>query len=420
MFKKITSSGLLAVITLGSGNVVGTVISAVALILFSRFMGPTEFGLFSAAFAAMQIVVRVADLGTNMAMERAIARVYGSDNRLADRLMRIGFWLKAIVFFVLTVVGWIISPWLGMILHIESIPLIRSAILLSAGTIFFEYTTLVFQATHQFGIVARITIAQAVGKILLGIILIWQGALHAASGLLVYGLMPGLGALSGWVKSPLVSFTLPASWKKDLRIILSVAKWTGIAAVAATLADNIDTLMVKSFMSSYDTGIWSGAVRIAAFASLVGWTIGAVLNIRVAKYHDIEHLKAYMGKAWKIGLASFLFIIASIPLAGFAIWVTIGQAYLIGTTPLQILLLATGLSAAVSPYVALFYLFDRPEYYAITGIIQTIILIVGDFILIPHFGLIGAAWVRVIVRVVVLLFTLIYARSAYVNHTHSR
>lgn len=420
MFKKITSSGLLAIITLGSGNVVGTIISAIALILFSRFMGPTEFGLFSAAFAAMQIVVRLADLGTNMATERAIARVHGSDDYLAHRLMQVGFWLKATAFLCLAIVGWALTPWLGRLLHIESRLLIRSAILLSAGTIFFEYTTLVFQATHRFGIVARITIAQAIGKILMGILLISQGTLHATSGLFVYGLMPGLGALSGWIKSPLPSLTLPPSWKKDLNSILSIAKWMGVAAIAATLADNIDTLMVKSFMSSYDTGIWSGAVRIAAFASLIGWTVGAVLNIRVAKYHDVKHLQVYMGKAWKIALLSSLVILVSLPLAGFSIWVTIGKSYLAGTTPLQILLFSTSLSAAISPYVALFYLFDRPEYYAISGIIQTIILIVGDYLLIPHFGLIGAAGVRVIVRVVVLFFTLWYARRAYVNHIHSR
>jgi O-antigen/teichoic acid export membrane protein len=416
MSKDLKSRGLAAIAVLGSGNVVGTVISAIALILFSRFMGPAEFGLFSAAFAAMQIVVRVADLGTNMATERAIARVYGHDNQLADRLMRVGFWLKAVNFAACATIGWFIAPWIGSLLRLDSVSLIRSAILLASGTIFFEYTTLVFQATHHFGMVARITIAQAIGKLLFGFILIWQGILHATSGLLVYGLLPGVGALTAWVKNPLTSFTLPKSWQKDLWAILAVAKWTGLAAVAATLADNIDTLMVKSFMTSYDTGIWSGAVRIATFASLVGWSIGSVLNIRVAKYHDPAHLKTYLGKAWKLALLSFLVIFVCLPLAGFSIWVTIGQAYLSATAPLQILLIASGLAAATSPYVALFYLFDRPQYYALAGFISTGILLLGDYFAIPAFGLMGVAWIRVVVRIAVLVFTLLYARRAIEQH----
>jgi O-antigen/teichoic acid export membrane protein len=169
------------------------------------------------------------------------------------------------------------------------------AFLLSLGTVFFEYSTALMQSTHRFALVARITIAQALGKLIFGLILIWQGVLHATSALLIYGLLPGIGALLGWNRQILSSFRLPNTWKKDLRIILSVAKWTSIAAIAATLADNVDTLIVQSFMRSYDTGIWSGAARIATFASVIGWSIGSVLSVRVARYHDPKHLR-YLSK----------------------------------------------------------------------------------------------------------------------------
>jgi O-antigen/teichoic acid export membrane protein len=421
MSQNVKPTGLLSIFILGSGNVIGTIISAVALILFSRFMGPTEFGLFSAAFAAMQIVVRLSDLGTNMAAERAIARVHGRDDQLSDRLMRVAIWFKLSSFALCIVVAWVLAPWISTtLLHIENVAIIRISFLLALGTIFFEYSTIVFQSTHRFAMVARITIAQALGKLLFGIIFIWQGMLHATEGLLIYGLLPGIGALFGWKKNTLSSYTLPATWKQDLKIILSVAKWTAISAIAATLADNIDTLLVQSFMSSYDTGIWSGAVRIASFASVLGWSVGSVLSVRVAKYNNQEHLNKYLKKAWKVALAIFVLLALSIPLAELAIKLTIGSAYLIGTLPLQILIIAAGLAGASAPYVALFYLFDRPEYYAYAGIIQTLILILGDVIFIPQYGLVGAAWVRVVVRVVVLAFTLVYARSAYVKHIHSR
>ena len=417
MSETVKPTGLLSIAVLGSGNVIGTIISAIALILFSRFMGPTEFGLFSAGFAAMQIVVRLSDMGTNMAAERAIARVHGRDDDLADRFMRVTLWFKLVSFMIFLVLGYLLAPWIAhSLLHLDDIRLLRISFALALGTIFFEYSSIVFQSTHRFGMVARITIAQALGKLLFGLILIWQGMLQAVAGLLVYGLLPGIGALLGWSKNPLSTFTLPKTWKKDLQIILKVAKWTAIAAIAATLADNIDTLLVQAFMRSYDTGIWSGAVRIASFASVIGWSVGAVLNVRVAKYQSAEHLNEYLKKAWKLALFIFVALALSLPLAGLAIKLTIGSAYLAGTIPLQILIIAAGLAGAASPYVALFYLFDRPEYYAYAGLLQTAILILGDLIFIPSFGLIGAAWVRVVVKVAVLLFTLIYARRAYVWH----
>lgn len=423
MSQVVKSPGLLSILILGSGNVIGTLISALALILFSRFMGPTEFGLFSAAFATMQILVRLADLGTNMATERAIARVHGQDNSLSDRLMRTAFWFKLLVTTLTLTITWIFSPWIAhSFLHLEDVQLIHLAIVTSIGTVFFEYSTIVFQSTQHFAAVARITIAQALGKLIFGLIFITQGMLNASSALLIYGILPGVGAFLGWNYRVLTSLSLPSTWKKDLHTILVVAKWTLIAALSATLADNVDTLLVQSLLSSYDTGIWSGAVRIATFANVIGWSVGSVLSVRVAKYKTREHLHAYLAKAWKLSLAIFVLIMLSLPLASLAIRLTIGSAYLSSTVPLQILLFSTAITGAITPYVALFYLFDKPQYYAVAGIIQTLVLIVGDLLTIPSYGLLGSAWSRVGVRLAIMVFTLIYARSAYVGYfrTHDR
>lgn len=417
MAQQIKSKGLLSIAVLGSGNILGTIISAIALILFSRYMGPTEFGLFSAAFAAMQIVVRLTDLGTNTAVERAIARVIASNIRLADRLMRVALWFKLFTYLICVSIAWYLSPWIAhSFLKIDDVALIRSAFLYSLGTIFFEYSRIILQSSHKFALVAHITIAQAIGKLGFGLIFIWQGLLNAGNALFIYGLIPGIGALLAWKRNTLSSFMLPQTWKADFKIIFAVAKWTAVAAIAATLSDNIDTLLVQSFMSSYETGIWAGAVRIATFASVIGWSVGAVLNVRVAKYTDPKNLRNYLNKSWKLSLAIIFLLALSLPFAPIIINLTIGSAYLEGVIPLQILIMSSALSGAASPYIALFYLFDKPQYYAYAGIIETITIILGGIILIPMFGLVGAAVARVLVRAIVLGFTLIYARSAYVSY----
>ncbi|MFZ2199587.1 MAG: oligosaccharide flippase family protein [Microgenomates group bacterium] len=416
MFKSLKPSGLLSVIVLGSGNVMGMLISAVALILFSRYMGPSEFGLFSAAYAAMQIIVRLADFGTNMAAERAIARVHGQDSDFADSLMRVAFWFKLASFGFVATLAWFTAPWISStLLHLNNPSIIHFAVVLSLGTIFFEYSTLVFQSTHRFGQAARIVIAQAIGKFIFGLIFMYLGILHAKEALVIFGLMPGVGALLGWDKNTVTTFKLPKTWKSDLYHILNVAKWTLIAGLAASLAENIDTLMVQSFMTSFDTGIWAGVGRIATFASVLGLSVGAVLNVRVAKYARHSDLLSYLQKTWKIALAIFVGLLLAIPLAGLAIQLTIGPAYLPGVVPLQILIVATAIAGAAIPFVALFYLFDRPEYYAYAGLIQITTLVIGDLLLIPRYGLMGASVVRVIMRFAVLAFTLLYVRESK-NH----
>jgi O-antigen/teichoic acid export membrane protein len=95
---------------------------------------------------------------------------------------------------------------------------------------------------------------------------------------------------------------------------------------------------------------------------------------------------------------------------------TIGQEYLGAVYPLQILLIAMGLSAAISPYSALFYLFDRPQYYAYAGIMTALFLIVGDYYLIPQIGISGAAYVRLAVKTITLIFTVYYAFNSLHKH----
>ncbi len=409
-------SSLASILTVSAGNFIGMLASAIALIIYSRFMGPAEFGIFSVAFAFMQIVVRIADFGTNMAAERTIARAYDHPSR-RDGLIQTTLWLKTISYLIIFILMWNLAPWITLdLLHINNIGLIRSAVLLSSGTIIFEYATLVFQATHRFDLVARITIAQGLGKLIFSLLLIWQGMLNSFLGLLIYGILPGVGALLGFVKKPLSSFSLPPRWRIQLKQILSVAKWTAVAALAITVADNLDILMVQSLMSSYDVGLWSGVVRLATFANLVGWSIGSVLNVRVARYDRIDHLREYLRKAWKLSLAVFLGILIFIPLAGFAIHYSIGSSYIGATIPLQILLVSIAISSATVPYIALFYVFDSPQYYALSGILQTVLLILGDLYFIPLYGLVGSAWVRVAVRLALFIFTLYYAKRSYFNH----
>lgn len=412
--------GLAQVLLLSTGNAVGMVISAIALILYSRHLGPAEFGIFSVAFAFMQIIVRVADFGTNMAAERAIARVSHLDQSQSDSLIRTTLGLKIASFVLVGTISWLLAPWIThSLLHLDNIALIHSAIVLALGTIMFEYSTLVSQATHRFVLVAHITIAQGIGKLVFSLILMWQGVLTAASGLWIYGLMPGVGAVIAFRSAP-IALSLPTHWRQNLAQILSVAKWTGVAALALTIADNLDVLMVQSLMSSFDAGIWSGAVRIAAFANLIGWSLGSVLNVRVARYHTKVHLSSYLGKAWKLSLAVFLGLVALIPLSSLAINLTIGSSYTVATAPLQILLISTALYGATAPFAALFYAFDRPQYYAIAGLLQTILLIAGDYLLIPRYGLEGSAWVRVGIRLILFIFTILYALRAYHNHFVSR
>lgn len=413
MHKLLRSDSLLSIFVLGGGNIFGTIISAITLIIFSRQLGPSEFGLFSAVFALMQIVVKLVDSGTTTATERALARAHAHTPARVRSLLTVAAVLKLGLYLFWSTLGFFAASFLAHnYLKIPDTTLIRQAILLSLGTVIFEYSTIAFQSAGRFGLVARITLAQATGKLLGGLLLLFNSALNATTALWLYALMPALGSLAGWLQGRVIPVGLaPVAWKQHSRLILSVAKWTSIATIAATFADNLDTLIVQSLLNLHDTGIWSASARIAAFAQIIPWTIGSVLNIRVTRFHERRHLMAYLKKAKIIGLASALIIALALPFSGLALTLTVGPAYLSGTTALMLMLISTSLTALTTPYAALYYLFDKPQYYAYAGIISTVLLITLDYLLIPLYGLTGAGITRIITRFAVLLFTFLYTRA---------
>lgn len=404
------SDGLVAMGVLSLGNIGGTLISALALIIFSRILGPAEFGIFSALFALMQIMVRLTDFGLTAALDRTVAGAYQSHPARARRAMLVALYLKAALATLVLGGALLVAPVIAERLKLDNLLLIRLAIILSLATGLFEYVAVLFQSTHQFGSVAKLTIAQATGKLILGVVAIVTGSLTAGSALLIYGCMPGAAALMFLKKSPLpIEKKLPTSWQGTAQTLGKVAIWTGLAALAATVADNVDTLLVQSYLSAHDTGLWAAASRIASFAFLIPWSVGVVLNVRVARYRDPSHLRAYLHKAHLAAIGSFLLILVGIPLSGLGIWVTAGNAYLAATPALELMLLAAALAAATAPYASLFYVLDYPVYYALAGIIGSVALIGLDFVGIPWGGLIGAGLARVAARAAVLIFTLCFA-----------
>lgn len=410
MHNLLKSRSLASIFVLGGGNVVGTLISAITLIIFSRLLGPTDFGLFSSAFALMQIMVRLVDSGTTTATERALARANSANLTSHKTIMTISAYLKLGLYLFWLFLGLLGAEYLAKnYLGLADSGLIKLALLLSLGTVVFEYATVIFQSAGQFGLVARITLAQALGKLFGGLFLLTQSALTSTSALWLYGLMPFFGAMAGWINTPhKLSLKLGKNWGKEAKSLLAVAKWTGVAAISASLADNLDTLMVQSLMTLHDTGVWAASARIATFASILPWTIGSVLNIRVTQFHEKRHLFAYLKKARWISLGSAALILLLLPFAGLIISLSVGPEYLEGTSALRLMLVATSLLAMTTPIASLYYLFDKPQYYAYSGLIATILLIVMDYLLIPLFGLHGAAYARIIVRAAVLGFTLTY------------
>lgn len=418
IIKKLTQSeGLKSSAIVTFGNLGGTTVSAVALMIISRYLGPTQFGVFSAGFSLLLILNRAGDLGINLATQRYLASKKNPEN---DSMVQSAFLAKAFISVIIILIGLTSSDFISShFLHLNNPLIVKLAFFSSIAVIYFDYVNTIIQAMQSFSLFAFSVFFQASLKIIGVILMIYFSIISPSSLVILYGGTPFLASLLVGLKNKLHLINFSQSkktLKNDLKKILPTIKWTSVAVISAALADNLDVLIVQNMLTSDKTGIFSAAVRVATFASLIGLSIGTVLNIRVAKYTTKEHLDTYLRKAKLLAGLSFLAICSLTIFSKLLLLVTAGSSYLGGTNTLSLLLVSTAFLTATTPYISLFFVFEKPQYFAISGILTATILIASDILLIPIFGIQGAGYARIITRGLLFLFTLIYAKKAYKEH----
>lgn len=412
LLKSVSSSeGLRSTAVVTIGNVVSTGLGAVAMIMAFRLVTPAEFGIFSAIFALMMIVVKIADLGTNIAMQKILSQPDEEiDNNDKKAVWGTVFLFKFIIGLLLIFLTFVFSSSLSSITNLSAGYLLIG-VSSALGMIIYDQLVVTAQALQKFGLSVAVSSLQSVLKII-GLTIFYILDIAKPSLLIVlYGLAPLLGSLL----VPLL-IVLPLgkiNWEKSKKMIWHIARFSSIAILSAAMADNIDILMIQSMLGGDDTGIYSAAARIASFVAIVGYATGTVLSVRVAKYKTKEHLTKYLRKAAQLAAASIVLMLISTIFAKPLILFTAGSPYLPAVTSLRYLLAATGLVMATSPYSALFYTLDKPQYFAISGVLISVLLLTGNYLFIPLFGLEGAGIAKLATRIIIFIFTYWYSRISY-------
>jgi O-antigen/teichoic acid export membrane protein len=255
-------------------------------------------------------------------------------------------------------------------------------------------------------------VSQATVKVLSAITLLLLNISDPLIAFITYASCPIFGCIYGIIVMPtwIVSKIKPTT--AQYQAINKVLKYTSIAIIVGAISDNIDVLMVKSFLSNYETGLYSAGARLSMLVSLFGYSLSTVLNPRVSRYQSKDHFKKYVPKALLISAIALIGTVISIPLAKPLLLITAGGEYLEAITTVKYLLAAGFVVLATTPFVSMFYVLDKTQYFAIRGVIQMIVLITTNLLLIPQFGIVGAGMARLITRITAFMFTAIYAGFA--------
>jgi O-antigen/teichoic acid export membrane protein len=387
------------------GTVLTGLLMAIAFIFVSRVLGPERFGVFSVSLALMGLLMRIPDLGLSQVMLKMLGNWHTQEKKIQSFLSLILYW-KVWLSGGLLLIGTLLIPVFERVLKYPYPWLLFLTVVGSVLITFYEYVYVVLASKHNFKWVTILGTSQSVIKSVGFAILLYVGVRAVEPLAVIYFLAPAIVAAFFLVRFRRQMLFFPTSGTSELRgEIKTFAIHAAFGTLFMTLISNLDLLLVQSALNPFETGIYSGAGKIAVFVAFLSSAIGGVLNNRVARYRDRTTLQSYLKKSLSIVLLSALGFIAFVPFAGLIVRLTIGPEYSSGVAALIVLVLNAFLSMAVVPYIAFFYAVDRPAYFSVGGLIQVVIIVLGNMIFLPSVGIMAAAWSRVLATSIFALFT---------------
>ena len=340
-------------------------------LIFGRILGPSLYG---------ELVATISLIGLIMSAFSFFGIVivkFVSSAEPKDLSSVLGWFNSKVIKIaaIITVLIWIVSPFLGSFTHLS-----RSITILFAPLLFFSIISLVYrsflQGIMKFKEVAILSNIELFGRLIFGLIFIYLNmkVFGAVLGMLLSGISVVLLTKYflkrvGFAKNTVEGF----NWKKIVTYALPVF----VVSFSFTSLLTSDMIMVKHFFTSYDAGIYGAVSNLGKIIFYGTAPIGAVMfpliakkKSQKAKFTNIFLLSILLvtGLGFTVLLLYYLFPSA-------AINILYGEKYLVGSKYLLLM--------------GLYYIL-----YSIANLMSSFLLsidLIKPLIIIPVFALIQIA-----------------------------
>ncbi len=256
-----------------TSDVVVRLVSTIATIALARYLGPSDYGIYSVAFALAGIVGFLSDLGTGQTYLRERTRVGCDEPILVASFFKVRavFALLATVLALLLISGVYRTEPLRTVCLIIVIPTIWGATLNGFASIFFSARQ---EMQYVAGIRSFMSLTQA-AAIIAGVSLGWSlqklalvpGLSLLASGLLGYVLVRrNIGRFSGWNAA-----LLEGLWLFSL------------AGIMGMLAPQLGPLTLERVTTLEEVGLFAAVYRIPAFLMQIPMAISSAFYPQMFK-----------------------------------------------------------------------------------------------------------------------------------------
>jgi len=365
-------------------SIVGvTVVSYLATIYFAHFLGPAILGAFYLITAYYAIFDLIASGGFGTAATKRI-----SEGREQNEFYTASVIVRLILLGLSILVFVLVSSYLVGIASADLFYLF--IFLLIAGSIN-AICSVDVSGTARIGIFQTSNFINTIVKLLIQVFAVFIG--WGLGGLIV-GFIAGLLA-AALVNYKFIHLTLTRCNLSHFKDLSSFAFWTFLSSSGNFVFSNVDTILISLFLSIDEVGIYRIAFQLATVSAIAVTALNSVLFPRISRWHTEQNfpmISLVISKAITYSLVLAVPItVGGTLLADRLMYFLYGASFESGSLCLIILLFAEIANIFMYLFTMCLNSVNKPrESFVVMGI-TAVINIVFNLLLIPVFGINGAA-----------------------------
>ncbi len=374
------------------GNTLDAIFAFIFTTITFRILSTADFGIFSAINNFIVLAFSILDLGIGSGLINYISYHHQQgDNQKAAEYFKAGLLLRlglaAVVSVLIIVFSWAIAPNLFLTQEYLSVVFAGIAII---GLSVIDIATFSLQAYQKFIKSALTSSTFSLLRVLL-IMLVMVSNLSVSITIVIL-----VTALASIMSATIGLNFLRESFKgknpsiKTYKSIISFSGWIAVNKISSSISGKIDTQLLLLLAGASVTGIYSVAARLASFYAVIITSFSAVLAPKFAGGKSVRELTPFLKKSL-LGVAGLvLAMLFGIFISKPFILLLFGPRAVESILPFQLLTVAyiPFVVSSLSITILIYYL-KKTSIVGMLSIIQLIVLLLGNFFLIPRFHIYG-------------------------------
>jgi len=389
-----------------AGNMIGNFCNYLYHLIMGRMLGPVDYGILESMVSLLYLLS--IPIGTiSLVIVKYVSQFKGEDRYKAIGKLYHKLNIQLLFFGLLGLMGYFLSvPLLAKILRLDNYLWLVMVSLIIFVTFFSGINRAFLQGLSKFFELSLSGVIESLGKLFLSIVFVVIGlkVTGAIGAILIAGLI-GFAITKYFIKDKVREFDLAENLGRRTMMRYSLPVF--ISTLSMTSLFSTDIILARSFLTSYDAGLYSALALLGKIIFFLSGPIGMVMFPLISEYKAKEqnYRKIFLQSLVIVAMVSMLMTVIYFIAPKFIVQMLYGTDYLKAASSLGLFAVFLSLYSLSSIFVN-YYLSIKKIIAAVFPLLAAILQIILIFLF--HQNIVQIVYVSIMVIGLLLALLMLY------------